>query len=165
MIAIAGPISKARHKYMPSWESEGQVGADILIQPMGSHVVCEDDARRMAKATDDFVGRWFPGRLLGASSFEYMGVRRKKREGGVFTRSQVLAVKRHYRYMVGVTVDKGPGRLLHCCPEFYETTLYNPTFPVRNDTVRYRPTGVRDTTVLANKRALFLRKQWQKLAV
>ena len=74
-----------------------------------------------------------------------------------------MKVKAHYKYLVGVVVDKSPGRILYTCPEFYEKRYYNPTFPVRSDPVKYRATGTDSKTILDEKKELFLQR-WCHLA-
>ena len=72
-----------------------------------------------------------------------------EREVGSHQRGEAsLEVKTHYKFLVGAVVDKGPGRLLYVCPQFYEEKYYNPTFPVRQDPIRYFPTGNSPDTVL-----------------
>ena len=104
------------HKFVPSWESEGQVGAEVLCHSMTSRIHSTKDPRLMAYTTHSFLLRWFPDRLLGVSDFKYMSRRSGWRDvptvHPAFTRQDVLAVKHHYRGLVGVVVDKGPGRLL-----------------------------------------------------
>ena len=153
------------HKFMPSWECDGQVGHEILSKAMSSRTVMERDSRLMARTTDTFLHRWFPDRLLDASVFQYLA---KEKRGNIrdcnFTRSQVMQVKQHYRYLVGAVIDKAPGRLLYVCPEFYEKRYYNLTFPVRDEPGRYLPTGKSSEDVVGEKATVFFQQKWDRLA-
>ena len=55
---------------MPSWESDGQVGAEILMKSMSSRVYEEYDPRAMATATDELLHHLFAARLLDRSVFK-----------------------------------------------------------------------------------------------
>ena len=110
------------HKYMPSWECLGKFGEHILSKSMSSRVVMENNARSMAKTTDDLLHYWFTARLLQASVFQYLTTdqKSKRKFDDCFTRTEVLRLKEHYKYLVGAVVDKAPSRLLYTCPKFYE---------------------------------------------
>ena len=86
---------------MPSWEIEGQIGAELLRHSMSSRIHSAKDAKKMAYTTHRFLLRWLPDRLLGVSYFKYMSKRSGWRDvptvHPAFTRQEVLAVKHHYR--------------------------------------------------------------------
>ena len=88
------------HKFMPSWESEGQVGAEVLCHSMSSRIHSTKDPILMAYTTHSVLLRWFPDKLLGVSDFKYMSRRSGWRDVPIVhfvTRQEVLAVKHHYR--------------------------------------------------------------------
>ena len=159
------------HVFMPSWDCEGQVGADVLELSMSSRIYETCDAYALAKTTNSWLHKWFPAELLGRSEFKYLAANSQRplrasplKQIAPFTKQQVMKVRHHYEYLVGVVVDKAPGRLLYVCPQFYAQRYYDPTFPVRSDPARYLPTGKSSEQLVEEKRQVFVKKKWYDLA-